>query len=381
MNRAAVVLVVVTLALVTLGVVMLFSTSAMYARDRYGDAHYLLKRQVVWLGISLVACVLAAQCPYPKLRVAAGVVLVVGVVLLVLVLVPGLGVKVGGARRWLALGGMRFQPSELAKLALILWLAHWLTREKRRLHRFGRGFAVPAAVIAVVCGLILVEPDFGTTALIGAVAVAMIFVAGGPLRYWVPAMALGAVGFGALVLANPVRSQRLMAFLDLEKYKAGAGYQVWQAILAFGSGGAQGLGLGNSRQKMFYLPEAHTDFIFPIIGEELGLWGTLGVWGGFLALVICGILISCRARDLFGQYLGFGLTTLLGLQALINMGVVTAWLPTKGLPLPFISFGGSNLLMSLTAVGLLLSIHRHGTEKTSAMAEEQEILSRQPIWE
>lgn len=380
MNRAAVILVVVTLALVTLGVVMLFSTSAMYARDRYGDAHYLLKRQVVWLAIGMVACVMAANCPYPRLRVAAGVVLAVSVVLLVLVLIPGLGVKVGGARRWLSLAGMRFQPSELAKLALILWLAHWLAREKRRLVRFGRGFLVPALVVATVCGLILVEPDFGTTALVGAVAVAMVFVAGGPLRFWVPALVVGMVGFGALVATNPVRAQRLMAFLDLEKYKAGAGYQVWQAILAFGSGGAQGLGLGNSRQKMFYLPEAHTDFIFPIIGEELGLWGTLGVLGGFLTLVICGAVISCRARDVFGQYLGFGLTLLLGLQALINIGVVTAWLPTKGLPLPFISFGGSNLLMSLTAVGLLLSIHRYGAEKTTRVAEEQEILSRQPVW-
>ncbi|MCS7048105.1 MAG: putative lipid II flippase FtsW [Verrucomicrobiae bacterium] len=381
MNRAPVILVVVTLALVTLGVVMLFSTSAMYARDRYGDAHYLLKRQVVWLAIGMVACGLAANCPYPRLRVVAGVVLAVSVLLLVLVLVPGLGVKVGGARRWLSLAGMRFQPSELAKLALVLWLAHWLAREKRRLGRFGRGFLIPASVVAVVCGLILAEPDFGTTALVGAVAMGLIFVAGGPWRFWVPAIVLGATGFGVLVATNPVRAQRLMAFLDLEKYKAGAGYQVWQAIMAFGSGGAQGLGLGNSRQKMFYLPEAHTDFIFPIIGEELGLLGTLGVLGAFLALVISGIVISCRARDFFGQYLGFGLTLLLGLQALINIGVVTAWLPTKGLPLPFISFGGSNLLMSLTAVGLLLSIHRYGTEKTTTTGEEQEILSRQPEWE
>jgi len=374
MNKAAITLLVVTLALLTVGIVMLFSTSAAFAKERYGDPHYLLKRQLVWVAIGGVACVVAARTPYTKLRAAAPWLLGAAAVLLVLVLIPHVGVKVGGARRWLALPGMRFQPSELAKLALIIWLAHWLAKEQRRLHRFGRGFAVPMGVMGGVLLLILAEPDFGTTALLAAVAFSMMFVAGVRLQYLVPTVVSGLVAFGVLIAHSPVRAARLMAFMDLEKYKQGPGYQVWQAILAFGSGGRDGLGLGNSRQKMFYLPEAHTDFIFPIIGEELGVIGSLAILAGFALLVGCGVAVALRAPDLYGQYLGLGIVFLVGMQALINIGVVTAWLPTKGLPLPFISFGGSNLLMSMTAIGILLSIFRHGSAE--APKEEHEFFAR-----
>jgi cell division protein FtsW len=222
--------------------------------------------------------------------------------------------------------------------------------------------------------LVLAEPDFGSTALLGSVAFAMMFVAGVRLRFLAPTVLTGVAGFAALVMHNPVRMQRLLAFMDLEKYKAGPGYQVWQAMLAFGSGGVDGLGLGNSRQKMFYLPEAHTDFIFPIVGEELGLIGTLAVLGCFALLVACAVVISLRAPDLFGQYLGLGISFLIALQTLINVGVVTAWLPTKGLPLPFISFGGSNLLLNLVCIGVLLSIYRHGLGETQS--EEHEFFAR-----
>ena len=374
MNKAAVTLLMVMLVLLTIGVVMLFSVSAPQAKDRYGDARYLLKRQLVWLVLGGVGCVTAASMPYPKLRGVCVPALAVLVLLLVAVLVPHLGVKVSGARRWLGVGGLRFQPSEFAKLALIIWLAHWLTKEKRRLNRFGRGFAVPMAVTGVVLVLILAEPDFGSTALLGCVALAMMFVAGARLLYLVPTVLGAAVAFCLLIRHSPVRMQRFLAFLDLEKYKQGAGYQVWQAVLAFGSGGLNGLGLGNSRQKMFYLPEAHTDFIFPILGEELGLIGTLAVLLLFAVLVVCGVVISLRSADLFGRYLGFGITLMIALQALINIGVVTAWLPTKGLPLPFISFGGSNLMMNMVAVGVLLSIFRHGASE--GPAEEQEFFAR-----
>ncbi len=374
MNKTAVILLLCALMLLTIGVVMLFSTSSAYARDRYGDAHYLLRRQVVWIAVSGSVCAWAASTPYPKLRLAATVLLIVAAVSLLLVLVPGIGVKVGGARRWLSLLGLRFQPSEFAKLALVIWLAHWLAKEKRRIDRFGRGFLVPMAVTGGMLVLVLAEPDFGTTALLAAVAFALLFVAGTRLRYLLPTMGLGAAGFVALMIHSPERLRRLLAFLDLEKYKQGAGYQVWQAILAFGSGGVSGLGLGNSRQKMFYLPEAHTDFIFPIIGEELGLVGTLLILICFAVLVGCGVAVALRAPDPFGQYLGLGLVLLIGVQALINIGVVTAWLPTKGLPLPFISFGGSNLVMSMACVGMLLSIYRHGSAE--ATAPDQEFFAR-----
>ena len=374
MNKAAITLLVIMLMLLTIGVVMLFSTSALYARDRYGDQRYLLKRQLAWMLVGGAGCVMAARVPYPKLRGVCTGVLIVSAVMLALVLIPHIGLKVGGSRRWLGLGSMRFQPSELGKLALIVWLAHWLAKEKRRLNKFGRGFAIPMGVVGCVLVLLLVEPDFGSTALLASVSFALMFIAGVRLRFLLPTIFTGAGGFVALMIHNPERSRRLMAFLDLEKYKQGAGYQVWQAILAFGSGGFNGLGLGNSRQKMFYLPEAHTDFIFPIVGEELGLVGTIGILLAFALLVACAVIIALRASDLFGQYLGMGIALLIAMQALINVGVVTAWLPTKGLPLPFISFGGSNLVLNMVAVGLLLNIFRHCTIETEN--EDQEFFAR-----
>jgi cell division protein FtsW len=348
-NKAAITLLVVMLMLLTIGVVMLFSTSALYARDRYGDQRYLLKRQLAWMLVGGAGCVLAARVPYPKLRGVCTAVLVMS-------------------------GSMRFQPSELGKLALIVWLAPWLAKEKRRLNKFGRGFAIPMGVVGIVLLLVLAEPDFGSTALLASVSFALMFIAGVRLRFLAPTICTGAGGFVALMIHNPERSRRLMAFLDLEKYKQGAGYQVWQAILAFGSGGFNGLGLGNSRQKMFYLPEAHTDFIFPIVGEELGLVGTIGILLAFALLVACAVIIALRASDLFGQYLGMGIALLIAMQALINVGVVTAWLPTKGLPLPFISFGGSNLVLNMVAVGLLLNIFRHCTIETES--EDHEFFAR-----
>lgn len=366
-----------TLVLVTVGVVMLFSTSALQARDKYGDSNYLLKRQLVWMSLGGILCATMAATPYQKLRTLALPGLAVAGVLLLVVLIPHIGIKVSGARRWLGLGSIRIQPSEFAKLALIVWLAHYLAKEKRRIDLFQRGFMVPMAVVGVVCVLILVEPDFGTTALLGAVSLALMFIAGTRLRYLLPTILCGAAAFAVLIMHNPVRMRRMLAFTDLEKYKAGPGYQVWQAMLAFGSGGINGLGLGNSRQKMFYLPEAHTDFIAPIIGEELGLIGMLVVLACFAGLIACGVVISLRAPDLFGQYLGLGITIMIGLQTIINIGVVTAWLPTKGLALPFISYGGSNVMMNLVAVGVLLSIYRHGAAE--AVDVEQEFFTQREL--
>jgi cell division protein FtsW len=373
-NKAAIMLLTIMLVLLTIGVVMLFSTSAVYAKEIYGDQHYVLKRQLAWMLVGAVGCVMAASVPYPKLRGVCTGVLVAAAVMLALVLVPHIGLRVGGARRWLGFGPMRFQPSELGKLALVVWLAHWLAKEKRRLDRFSRGFAIPMGVAALTLLLILAEPDFGSTALMATVSFAMMYIAGVRLRYLVPTILLGVAGFAVLIIHNPTRAARMMAFMDLEKYKHGAGYQDWQAILAFGSGGINGLGLGNSFQKMFYLPEAHTDFIFPIIGEELGLVGTMAILVAFVLLMVCAAIISLRASDLFGQYLGMGIAVLLAMQALINIGVVTAWLPTKGLPLPFISFGGSNLVVNMASVGLLLNIYRYSSAE--AESEDQEFFAR-----
>jgi cell division protein FtsW len=373
-------LLIATLLLVTIGVVMLFSTSSLYARERYGDSNYLLKRQLVWLAVGAAGCVAAAATPYPLLRKWCTPVLILTAVVLLLVLVPHVGRKIGGARRWLSFAGMQVQPSEFAKLALILWLAHYLAKEKRHIEKLGRGFLVPMAVVGLFLVLILAEPDFGTTALLAMVSFAMMFLAGVRLLHLIPTMLGGLSAFGVLIWQNPVRAERMMAFMDLEKYKAGKGYQVWQAMLAFGSGGIDGLGLGNSRQKMFWLPEAHTDFIGAIIGEELGLIGMIAVLALFVAVLVCGVIISMKTPDMYGQYLGMGITMLIALQALINIGVVTAWLPTKGLPLPFISYGGSSLMMNLIAIGVLFSLFRHGAsesvnENREFFAQREELAS------
>lgn len=374
MKKVAAILLLMMLILLTVGSIMLFSTSAVHAKERYGDAYFLLKRQLAWMALGGVACAVVAAVPYPRWRPYAPALLAGAAVLLLLVLVPHVGIKVGGARRWLGAGGFRFQPSEFAKLALVLWLAHWLAKEKRRLDQVARGFVIPMAVTGVTLAVVLVEPDFGTTALLGCVAMAVMFVAGVRLRYLIPTVIAGLTAFAALIYHSPVRAGRLLAFLDLEKHKEGTGYQVYQAVLAFGSGGFNGVGLGNSLQKMFYLPEAHTDFILPIVGEELGLVGTLAILLVFAILVACGAVIALRAPDPFGQYFGMGLTLLIALQVLINVGVVTAWLPTKGLPLPFISYGGSNVLMNMIEVGLLISIYRHGTAEM--LEEEQGFFAR-----
>jgi cell division protein FtsW len=377
MNKAGLILLVVVLLLVAVGVVMLFSTSAIYARERYNDPHFLLKRQLVWSAIAGLVCVVAASTPYPRLRSVSFVMLIGAMLLLLLVFVPKIGLSIGGSRRWLDIFGQRVQPSEFAKYALVTWLAYWLAREKRRLDQFKRGFLIPMGVTGAVLALILVEPDYGCTALLGSVALGMMFVAGVRLRYLVPSVLLGGAGFGALIMRNPERFERLMAFMDLDKYKASEGYQVWQAMLAFGSGGIDGLGLGNGRQKMFYLPEAHTDFIFPIIGEELGLIGTSAILLAFVVIVAAGLYISAKAQDPFGQFLGLGITLLIALQAIINIGVVTAWLPTKGLALPFISYGGSSMVMNMVGVGILLSIYRYGT--VESVGVETDVFARQSM--
>jgi len=370
MQKTAVILLLTTLLLVTIGIVMLFSTSSLYAREKYGDPNYLLKRQLVWLAVGAVGCVAAASTPYPRLRRWCVPLLVVTAVLLVLVLLPGVGRRIGGARRWLSLGGLQVQPSEFAKLTVILWLAHYLSKQKRRIEEFGRGFFLPLMVTGVFLALILAEPDFGTTALLGMVAFAMMFIAGVRQAHFWPTVLAGLGAFAVLIWQNPNRAERMLAFLDLEKYKSGKGYQVWQAMLAFGSGGVNGLGLGNSRQKMFWLPEAHTDCIAAILGEELGLIGMLVVLALFVTLLVCGVIIAMKTPDLNGRYLALGVTLLIALQTLINIGVVTAWLPTKGLPLPFISYGGSSLMMNLMAVGILLSVLRYGPSEMAEQTQE-----------
>jgi cell division protein FtsW len=339
-------------ALLALGMVMLYSSSMTQVGARY------LVMQLVWCALGLVLCVASASMNYQLLKKFAWPLFTAAVLLLALVLVPNIGRRINGARRWFDFHGLRFQPSEMAKLALIIALAWYCEHFQRQMPGWKRGILIPGMFTGLVLALIFVEPDRGTTILLAAVSSAMLLIAGVRWKYFLPPIALGAAGFALSIWHDPMRMKRIFSWLYVEEYKDGVGYQARQAMIALGSGGWTGLGLGNGRQKLGFVPEHHTDFILSIIGEELGLIATLLIVLAFMAIVVCGICIAMRARDTFGLLLASGLTLLIGLQAAINIGVVTSALPNKGLPLPFISYGGSNLLAMLTCIGLLLSIAR-----------------------
>lgn len=372
-------------ALLTLGLVMLYSSSMnMLDKSRVAlVGANLLKTQIIWCGLGLIACVLAASLDYRLLRKFAWPIFGVTVAMLALVLIPipGLCRSINGAWRWINFGGIRFQPSELAKLTLVIILAWYCERNQRQMHTCLRGIVFPGIIVAVPLALIFVEPDRGTTILLVAVTGTMLLVAGVQWRYIIPPIVLAVVGLGISLAHDPMRRKRIFSWLYLEENKDGVGYQAYQAMLALGSGGWFGLGLGNGRQKLGFVPEHHTDFILSIIGEELGLVATLGVIIGFVLIVLCGVYIATHARDTFGTMLATGITFLIGLQAFINIGVVTSALPNKGLALPFISYGGSSLVAMLGCVGLLFSVARQGREggsKSSNPFASGEIPSTQP---
>ena len=339
-------------SLLALGLVMLYSSSMTQV-----GAHYLMM-QLIWCVFGFGLCVAAAALDYQLFKKYAWPLLAIAVLLLLLVLVPHVGRKINGARRWFDFHGVRFQPSELGKIALIIALAWYGDRFQRRMHTFKWGIIFPVIIIAAVLGLVFVEPDRGTTILLAAVSGAVLLLAGVQWKFIIPPVILAVVGLVVSILHDPMRMKRIFSWLDLEQNKDGVGYQAYQAMIALGSGGWCGLGLGNGRQKLGFVPEHHTDFIFSIIGEELGLVATLLVIVAFVVLALCGLYIALHARDTFGTLLATGITLLISLQAAINIGVVTSALPNKGLPLPFISYGGSNLLAMLTCVGILLSIAR-----------------------
>ena len=339
-------------ALLVLGMVMLYSASMTQSGAK------LLKAQLVWCVLGFASAAVAATMDYRLLKKFVWPVFSGALVLLVLVFICGHGSH--GARRWLVFHGFSFQPSELAKLALIIFLACYVEQYQRQMHTWEKGIIIPGAFIVLMLAPIFREPDRGTTILLACVGGAMLVLAGVRWKYILPPACAAAAALAWSLWHDPMRRARILAFLHPEESKDGVGYQVWQGILALGSGGWFGNGLGNSRQKLGFIPEHQTDFILPIIGEELGLIATLAVVVVFALLFASGIVISLRARDTFGQSLAAGISFLIALQAAINIGVITASLPNKGIALPFISYGGSNLMMMMTCVGILLSIARHG---------------------
>jgi cell division protein FtsW len=364
MKVAVTILAFCVTSLLALGLVMLYSSSMTQVGSRY------LVMQLVWCAFGFILCVTAASLDCQLLKKYAWPIFIIAVVMLVLVLVPQIGRKINGARRWFDFGGVRFQPSELGKLALIIALAWYGDRFQRRMPTFTWGILGPVAIISAILGLIFVEPDRGTTILLAAVSGAMLLLAGVQWKFIVPPVLLAAAAFVYSIIHDPMRMKRIFSWLDLEQNKEGVGYQAYQAMIALGSGGWGGLGLGNGRQKLGFVPEHHTDFIFSIIGEELGLVATLLVILAFVIIALCGFYIALHAKDTFGTLLATGITLLISLQAAINIGVVTSALPNKGLPLPFISYGGSNLLAMLACVGILLSIARQaGPSKAGAVSD------------
>ena len=336
---------------------MLFSTSA-FARDAHGDVYFFIKRQALWLGIGLTVLIGAALIDYHFWYHTWWLWFLLALGTLALCFVPHLGMRINGSRRWVGAGPITFQPSEIAKIAAVFFLAWWFVRFESRNRNLIFSFVIPLVATALLISLIITEVDLGTSALIGATTLVMMFVAGtNPILLGAFfATALG--GFIFTVTCVPERMNRLLAFLHPENYKQDAGLQQMQALIAWGSGGMEGLGLGHGRQKMLYLPYAHTDFIFPMIGEELGLRVSLLVVFLFIVIIVCGMMIALHAKDRVGMLLGCGIVTLLGLQAAVTIGVTTSLLPNKGLPLPFISYGGSNLAACLFGIGILLSIYR-----------------------
>ena len=360
MKPAVTILVFCVAALLALGMVMLYSSS-MSMTPRGSDVPAgprFLIMQLVWCMVGLGCCLTAVLVDYRHLKKIWWLLFVIAVVMLVLVLVPGIGKIRGGARRWFIFGPLSLQPSEFGKLGLLIALAWYGERFRRQMTTWKKGVLIPGLLVGLVTGLIFKEPDVGSALVLGTVSCCVLLLAGMRLRYFLPPALVVAAGVGLFIHHNPMRSARIYSWLHLEETKMDKGRQGYQAMVALGSGGITGKGLGDGRQKLGWVSEHHTDFIFSIIGEELGVIASLLVLAAFLAILLCGTFICVRAADLFGLLLGAGITLLITLQALVNIGVVTSALPNKGLPLPFISYGGSNLVLMLTCVGILLSIAR-----------------------
>jgi len=341
--------------LVGIGIVMIYSSSAIQAQERFNDPAFFLKRQILWVLLGTMGLLLAMNVDYRSWERYAPILLLGSLLLLLLVLVPGVGIKINGARRWLRFAGLSFQPSELAKFSLIVFLARFFARKSERVARV-EGFLTLLLLVGVFFLLIALEPNIGTATLLLLIAFSLFFVGGCRISH----LAFTLLGFTPLfawiVSAHPYAKARVLAILDPSKASSGSLYQLHQSFYALGPGGLLGRGLGESVQKLFYLPEPHTDFIFAIVGEEMGFIGSVFVIGLFGVLLWRGTRIALRAPDPFGSFLAIGITLAIALQAAINIGMVVGLLPTTGVPLPFISFGGSSLVVTLLGVGVLLNI-------------------------
>ncbi len=349
-------LLIPTLMLLGLGLVAIYSASSLLAADKLGDSYYYLKRQGTFCLMGLCLLIFAKNLPCDLYRKLTYPLLLLSLALLALLLVPGMGVKVGGATRWLRFAGFSFQPSELAKLSLAAYIAYSMAKKGPNMALFLKGLAPHLIVAGTFMILILLQPDLGTSIIIGCWLLILIFVGGVNIFHLLAVLLLSLPALMWLVWRADYRLKRWWAFINPWEDPQGLGFQIIHSFLAFGSGGIFGVGLGNSKQKLFYLPEPHTDFILSIVAEELGLLGLITIIVLFAILIMRGIKVALSARDLYSSYLALGIISFIGLQVLVNMGVVMGLLPTKGLTLPLISYGGSSLVINLLGIGILLSI-------------------------
>jgi len=353
-------LLTVSIVLICIGIIMIYSSSSIYAWERYGDSFYFLKRHLVFLIVGMLFTFLAMIVDYRLLRKYAHFLFWVAFILLILVLIPGLGREVSGAKRWFRFKFISFQPSEFANLALIIYIADFICRKGEQIKSLLKGFIPPICALGATSLLILLQPDLGTTIALGSVVLIMLYIAGVRPRYILSLVLCSLPMVYLLVFSVPYRRARILAFLNPWLDPKGSGFQIIQSQIAIGSGGLFGVGLGHSQQKLFYLPAAHTDFIFSIIGEELGLLGTLGVILLFMIFIRQGLKIIKNSQDKFGYFLALGLILMISLKAIVNIGVSCGVFPTKGLPLPFISYGGSSLIFDMVSLGILVNIARWG---------------------
>ena len=344
------------LFLVGIGIVMVYSASSALALKKYGSDFYFLKKQAVFSLVGIICLVVCSHVPYRIYRSLTYPILFLALGLLIAVLLSGVGLEAGGSRRWIRLGPLTFQPVEAARLALIVFMAYSLSKKKDGLRQFGIGFVPHVLLLIIFAVPLMLQPDFGSVVIFGTLVWVMMFVAGVPVRHLLSALILMLPLAYFLMVNATYRIKRLISFLDPWQYPAGDGYQIIHSLMAFGTGGLWGAGIGKGYQKLFYLPEPHTDFIFAVIGEELGFWGVVGILGLYGLVLWRGMRIAFRCQDEFGMLMAFGITTAIGLQVSINMGVALGLLPTKGLTLPFLSYGGTSLLLNMACIGILMNI-------------------------
>lgn len=353
-------LLIISIIIITLfGALMIYSASSVWAEYKFNDQYKYLKSQLIFLVLGYLIMILISKFPYQNYKKLSNIIFLVTTSLLILVLIPGIGTVRNGSRSWFGLGGFGIQPSEFTKLSLIIFTAKYLENNERDLKSIKKGVLPILGVLLLVFALIMLEPDFGTGVVIVMTIVVLLFVSGVNLNFFVKIGILGIIGVVVLIIIAPYRTQRIISFLNPWSDPLGSGFQIIQSLYAIGPGGLLGLGLGNSIQKHFYLPEPQTDFIFSIISEEFGFLGILIVAVLFLTIITTGFKIATKCEDKFGKYLAFGITFSLAFQAMLNLMVVVGLIPVTGVTLPFLSYGGSSLLISLTSIGILLNINKY----------------------